>query len=84
MARSIYQYLKVIESHGGTLVDDNDTVGVGQLHDLVRVGVVRGPVGVGPHPLYQVVVPGTDQGHNIILYMCGIRISSKHQLRYQI
>ena len=49
-------YLEIIQRYGRTLVDDNDSVLVGQVHDFVGVGVVRGPVGVSADPFNQVVI----------------------------
>ena len=53
--------LEVVQSHARALVNDDDTIPVSKVHQLVSVGVVRGSVGVCSGPLDQVVVPG-EQG----------------------
>ena len=38
----------------------DDSIVVSEVHDLLCIRVVGGPVGVRPHPLHQVVVPGKE------------------------
>lgn len=39
-----------LDAHTGALINDHNSVAVTELEDLLRVGVVAGPEGVGTKP----------------------------------
>ena len=51
-----------VEPDGRGLVDHHDAVPVGEVEDVLGVGVVRGPERVGPDPLQQREIPDEERG----------------------
>ena len=60
-----------------TLVNDDDTIPVSKVHQLVSVGVVRGSVGVCSGPLDQVVVPCKQREVQALTADVGVLVATK-------
>ena len=50
-------FVKRMQVDSGTLVNDDNAILVGKVHDLLGVGIVRSSETVSPNPLDQLKVP---------------------------
>ena len=67
----------MVQGHPWTFVNDNYPIPVSEVHQLVSIGVVGGPVGVSPGPLDQVVVPGEQSQVQTLPADVGVLVTTK-------